>query len=134
MMEKELILENEYVSLWFYPEDKIVHHQLHKFIFGDHYKDFFTKGADVFEENGCVKWLSDDTHSSALRQEDIDWGMVNWVPRMIKAGWKYWALVMPNKAVAKMNHRELIEHFKEQGVTVEIVSNTQEGLAWLRSK
>ena len=37
-----------------------------------------TRGADVFIENKCTKWLSDDQENAALRKEDIEWGQSHW--------------------------------------------------------
>jgi hypothetical protein len=127
-MEKETIIDNEYASLWYYPEKKIVHHKFHQFIHGEKFREVMMKGADLFEQKGCVKWLSDDRNNSALRKEDIDWGNQNWAPRVIGAGWKYWALMMPDKTVGKMNMRPLIEQYSQQGVQVEIFDDLDEAL------
>jgi hypothetical protein len=133
-MEKEIIIDNEYASLWFYPEHKIVHHKFHQFIHGDKFREVLMKGADLFEQKGCKKWLSDDRNNSALRAEDIEWGNQNWAPRVLNAGWKYWALMMPDKVLGKMNMRPLIDQYLEQGVKVEIFDDVDEALKWLSGK
>ena len=130
-MQKETILENDYASVWYYPEEKIIHHKFHKFIFGEIFQKVMTKAADVFEEKGCKKWLSDDRKNWALRKEDIDWGELNWKPRVLKAGWKFWAVLMPDKVVGKMNMRTLIDEYQKEGVTVEIFDDIDEALNWL---
>ncbi len=133
-MEKEIIIDNEYASLWYYPEQKIVHHKFHQFIHGDKFREVLMKGADLFEQKGCVKWLSDDRNNSALRAEDIEWGNQNWTPRVINAGWKYWALMMPDKVLGKMNMRPLIDQYLKQGVNVEVFDDVDEALKWLASR
>ena len=133
-MPKETIIENEYASLWYYPEQKIVHHKFHKFIFGEKFQEIMMKGADIFEEKGCVKWLSDDRNNSALPQEDLAWGEANWKPRVLNAGWKYWALVMPDKSAGKLAMRPLVEQYLKEGVTVEIFDDSDEAFKWLESK
>lgn len=130
---KQIILEDEFASLWYYPQIKVVHHKFHKFIYGDHFKKVLSQGADFFEREGCVKWLSDDRNNSALPKEDADWAMTEWNPRVIQAGWKYWAMILPDKSIGKMNMKRLIANYQEQNVTIEIFEDPDTALVWLSS-
>ena len=38
-MSKTTILENESFTLWYYPEQKIIHHKFHKFIYDEDFKE-----------------------------------------------------------------------------------------------
>jgi len=131
---KEVLIENDIVSLWYYPEKKIIYHSIHKFLYGDLFQEVMLKGLDYFEKKGCQKWLSDDRSNSVLRKQDTAWGEINWKPRMIKAGWKYWALLLPDRAIGKLSMKGLIEEYKELGVVVEIFDNIDQGFKWLDSK
>lgn len=128
------ILENEFATLVIYPDKKIVHHTFHKFIFGEHFQEVMTKGADAFIAGGFSKWLSDDSGNSALRQQDFEWGQQHWENRILKAGWKYWAIIPPEKAIGKMNMKSIITRYKEKGVTVETFSDVESALKWLESR
>ena len=128
------ILDNEFATVNVHPDKKILQHKFHKFIFGDAFREVLTKGVDAFEENHCTKWLSDDRNNSALKQEDLTWTQTIWEPRVLKAGWKYWALVMPDKTVGKMSMKGLVDHYAKVGVTVEIFDSPEKGMAWLESK
>jgi hypothetical protein len=130
----ETILDNEYATLWYHPEDKIIHHKFHKFIWGDDFRDVLIKGVEIFEEHHAQKWLSDDRNNSALRQEDTDWGVNVWNPRMVKAGWKYWAVVMPEKVIGKMNLRRFVKINSDLGITVQVFSDPDEALIWLKAQ
>ncbi len=58
-MSRQTIIETEYATLWYYPEEKIVHHQFHKFIHGDEFRKVMLKGAgSQFKQN--------DVHEVAL--------------------------------------------------------------------
>ena len=133
-MVKKTILENNYASLWYYPKEKIIHHKFHKYIFGDMFREVMTKGADIFIEKGCTKWLSDDRNNWVLKQEDVDWGDVNWGPRVIKAGWKYWAIILPDKVIGKMNMKILIDYYLKKGITIDIFEDVAEALQWLTNQ
>ncbi|MCB9205855.1 MAG: hypothetical protein H6612_12430 [Ignavibacteriales bacterium] len=128
------LVENEYATLKVYQEKKIVHHEFHKFMFGDNFKNFMLKAADVFVQNHCHKWLSDDRGNSALRQEDLEWAQQNWEPKIFKAGWKFWAIVLPEKVVGKMSMKGIIDRYKQMGVTVNIFSDPNLALAWLEKQ
>ena len=132
-MPPTTVLDNEFVTMWYYPEDKIVHHQFHQFMFGQPFRDALMTGADLFEKNGAKKWLSDDRANSALPQEDTDWSNQNWLPRVIKAGWKYWALILPEKAVGQMNMQRFMKQFADFGVTARVFANPDEALVWLKT-
>jgi hypothetical protein len=130
----EKVLDNEFATLYVYPEKKVVHHVIKKFIFGDAFRTLMTRGADVFEEYNCSKWLSDDRKNSALKQEDVEWGQINWENRILAKGWKYWALVMPEKAIGQMNMRRLVDRYAGMGVTVSVFSDPDKAMAWLNSR
>ncbi len=132
-MSRQTISETEYATLWYYPEDKIVHHQFHKFIHSDEFRKMLMNGVDVFKQYGADKWLSDDRLNGAMTAEDIQWGQDVWTPAVFAAGWKYWAIMMPDKVVGKMSMRRLIDQYSEMGVTVDIFDDTDEALKWLRS-
>lgn len=132
-MPKQIISDTEYATLWYYPEDKIVHHQFHKFIHSDEFRSMLMKGVEVFKQYGADKWLSDDRLNGAMTAEDIQWGQDVWTPAVFAAGWKYWAIMMPDKVVGKMSLRRLIDQYSEMGVQVDIFDDTDEALKWLRS-
>ena len=118
----------------FIPIKKIVHHQIKKFIYGEPLKTLMTRGADVFIEHGCTKWLSDNRNNSALRKEDVEWGQQNWEGRILKKGWKFWALVMPEKVVGQMNMQKIVDRYADIGVTVEIFSDPDKAMSWLEKQ
>ena len=128
------IVDNEFATLIVYPGRKIVHHRFKKFIFGEAFQDIMTKGADLFIQYNCTKWLSDDRENTAFRQEDIKWSQKFWEKRILEAGWKHWALVMPKKAVGQIAMKEIIDRNKGMGVTVEIFNNPTQAMEWLEKQ
>ena len=132
-MAKRLVLENEFVQMWFYPEAGIVHHQFRKFIWGDAFREVLNEGLKVFVHEGATKWLSDDRESSALSKADTDWSMSDWFPRIAAAGWKYWAIVLPQSVLGEMNIKRFINAYSEQGLIVQVFDDPAPALAWLES-
>ena len=133
VMPKETILDTDYATLWYYPEEKIVHHAFHRFIYGQKFRDVLEKGMEIFKKHEAQKWLSDDRKNSALPADDTKWAMEDWFPKVFEAGWKYWAIVMPDKAVGQMNMNRFISMYAEKGLTIELFEDLDEALDWLKS-
>jgi hypothetical protein len=128
------VLDTATVGLWYHPEEKIVRHQIRKFIMGDAFKNLLTAGAEIFEQHHADSWLSDDRASPVLRPEDIAWGHENWFPRVAAAGWKRWAIVQPEKAVAQASMRGLSTTYAKAGVTSKWFTDPDDAFAWLKSR
>ncbi|MGH7434497.1 MAG: hypothetical protein ACRENE_02400 [Polyangiaceae bacterium] len=128
-----VIIVNEAATLVYHVQHKIVHHTLHKPVWGESFRDILTRGAELLERRHATKWLSDDRANAALRPEDGKWAMEVWSKRAIAAGWKYWAIVMPDAALGKANMRRFIREYADQGVTVQIFGSAEEALAWLKN-
>jgi hypothetical protein len=127
------VMDDSNVSMWYYPESKILHHQVHQFFFGQTFRTVMNKGVEVFQKYGASKWLSDDREVSAWAKEDLEWGDRDWFPRVAKSGWKYWAIVMPAKVVGQMTMRKLADTYSSRGVKTRVFSNPDEAKQWLES-
>ena len=101
-MTETVIWENEYVTLKFHEDTKIVHHECHQYLFGDRFRECLTRGVATLEKYGAKKWLSDDRKTSALPPDDANWSEVEWAPDAFEKGWRYWAIVLPERAIGKM--------------------------------
>lgn len=133
-MEKETVLENEFITVWYHSDTKIIHHQFHKFAHGQALRDALSAGAETLKKNGAKKWLSDDRKNTVVNDEDLQWTSTVWRSMVTKAGWKYWAIVLPEKAVGKMNMNRIIADYANTGVTVQLFSDPDDGLKWLEDQ
>lgn len=127
------IIDNENASLWYHPESGIIHHKFKKYMWGDAFKEVLETGLAEMEKRGATKWLSDDRNNSALREEDGAWAQDDWTPRVLAAGWKYWAVVLPENVIGKMNMKHFIDQQAQAGVTVKVFSDPNEALGWLEN-
>jgi hypothetical protein len=127
----ETILSSEHVSLLYHPDTKIVHHEFKQFVFGEQFRAVLMAGLEIMRANGASKWLSDDRGNSSLSQEDQDWADRVWLPAVMAAGWKYWAVVMPANVVGQMNIRKWAEKFRGRGVTAMVFTDPDAALKWL---
>lgn len=132
--EAIFLIDNERASLRYYPHEKIVHHELHTFVSGELFRSILEKGLEAFQQHGATKWLSDDRGNSALTPADANWATHDWAPRVIAAGWKFWAVVMPENVLGQMNMSRWIKQYAERGVTAKAFSDPIEAMMWLRSQ
>jgi hypothetical protein len=128
------VLDNPFVTVWFHSHTKIVHSKVHKFITGKEFRDFLMAGQDALVKHGARKWLSDDRNSPVLKKEDVEWGNQHWLPECVRHGWKYWAIVQPEKVLAQMRMEELVKKFGEHGVTSRFFSDDGLAMRWLESQ
>ena len=132
-MTLDIVAETDMVTLWYHPEEKIVHHQIHKYAYGEEFRRVLVLGVETLKKNGACKWLSDDRSHKAIPKEDIDWGRNEWTGMAIKAGWKYWAIVPPTSAVGKMSYERMIEEYRSLGVDVSVFDDAEQAMEWLKS-
>ncbi len=133
-MPKITVYDSPVVTVWVHPETKIVHSQIHKFVSGKEFQSFLMAGLDALITHKATKWLSDDRSNSVLRKEDVDWGNQNWFPQCVRNGWKYWAIVQPEKVLAHAPMERLVEDYKKYGITSKFFSDATAAMIWLEQQ
>ena len=133
-MSKITVVDNPFVTLWYHTDKKVVHHELHQFIYGEAFREFLLKGTEALKKHGAKKWLSDDRANTVLSQEDAEWGKTNWFPQTVQAGWKYWAIVRPKKVLAQMGMERLVKEYADHGVVAQFFSDPEEAMTWLEKQ
>ena len=132
--KKITVLDTKLVSLWYYPDDKVVHTQIKQFITGEPFKEFLLAGTALVEQHRAEKWLSDDRSCPVIHPADIDWADAVWFPRTAAAGWKYWAVVQPEKTVGQAMVKQLLDKFARRGVMSKWFTDPADALWWLQSR
>jgi len=133
-MPPVVVLDTKQITVRYYPESKIIHHEMHEYTHGKDFRDALMAGVEAMKRYGADKWLSDDRKNPVLNSDDRQWGEDVWAPQVLKAGWKYWAIVQPEKALARVRMEERGEAFAKRGVTVEFFAEPGEALRWLTSR
>lgn len=133
MSKKITLIENEYATLIYRTDAKFVHHTFHKPISGESFRNVLNTGIDALTEHNAIKWVSDDRENLALPPEDTAWSKEDWFPRALAAGWKYWALIVPQNIMARMNMKEFVDSYAEQGLRIRVFSKPEEAIAWIKT-
>lgn len=128
-----IILDSEAALLQYHPRAKIVHHEFRRFVHGDELRNVLTKGLEIFEQHNACKWLSDDRHNGPLKPSDEQWALTQWFPKVKAAGWRYWAVVMPEKVLGQMNMKRWIALYSPHGIDARAFDDPEPALRWLES-
>ncbi len=129
---KDTLIDNEYVRMWYYPKPGIIHHQFLQPVSSEAFQNTLISGLRVLQKYGAQKWLSDDRLNSILSAEDNSWSHNFWLPRAYKAGWRYWAVLPPNKARGHVNMKRITEEVGHlPRIEIGIFSDPDEALQWL---
>ena len=130
-MPKNTVFDNDDVVLWYHTASKIVHHKVKRPIMGDRLRNVLDLGYELLKRNGAQKWLSDDRLLGPFSREDQQWCEEVWFPKTRDAGWRYWAIVLPEKVLGKMSLQYFERKYSEQGISARFFQNDKEGLQWL---
>ncbi|HEX2907285.1 MAG TPA: hypothetical protein VHO69_10525 [Phototrophicaceae bacterium] len=124
-------IDNEYATLRYYPDKKIIHHTFHKPISGPEFRQVLNRGIEIMRENEAHKWLSDDRGNMALPPDDTEWSKTDWFPRAREAGWKFWALVVPQDLFARINLKDFVDTYYRQGLRIMVFTEPASAMNWL---
>lgn len=130
----QLIHQNERITLWYYPELKIVHHQMLAPPTSDEFRELLIKGTETLERYHAIKWLSDDRGNTLLRPQDEEWAQAVWLPRVLQAGFKHWAIVLPEAAIGKLNMTRLATLHARFGINSRVEATPQPAFDWLKAQ
>ena len=130
-MSPKVITDTEFATLWLHADTNVIHHQFKKYIHGPPFREVLEAGLVLMVNQHCTKWLSDDSNNGAITPEDEKWSQNDWFPRMMKAGWKHWAVLPPTKVVGQMNIKRFADTYRKLGLNARIFTNETEALTWL---
>ncbi len=127
------VFDDEHMTVEYLADKKIVYHTIHKPVGGQVFRDALMAGTAALKQYGACKWLSDDRKNGPLSPDDIEWGLHNWNIPTIKAGWKYWAVVVPEELIAAGSLTPTMEGLYALGLRMLAFSKLDEAIEWLDS-
>jgi hypothetical protein len=127
-------LDNELVTVHCDLEAGIVHHVMHRFVVSAMFRQALETGLALMQAHGASKWLSDDRRNRAISSDDAQWARGDWRPRAIAAGFRTWAMVLPEGVVGQMRTRRIVEYARGSGLTVETFDDADAALRWLEQQ
>jgi hypothetical protein len=133
MSDPIVISDSIYATMVYYSDKGIIHHTFHQHMEGEPFRAFLNAGTDAMKQHGATKWLSDDRKNTLVTPEDFKWANEDWVARTLKAGWKYWAIIVPNEVEGRISMKGAIDSFFEMGLRINLFSSVEKAMEWLES-
>jgi hypothetical protein len=127
------IIDDEKRSLVYHTDIGVIHHTFKSPVYGKDFRDLLVAGAECMEKYHGTKWLSDDRRNGPISPEDGTWGETIWGSRVIRAGFKFWAIVVPAHAVGSLQMHRFADQYRKRGVTVNIHDQLEPAWEWLKS-
>jgi hypothetical protein len=127
-----IIVDNEFITVQYLPDKKIIYHTVHKPIDYKQFTDAVYAGSEVLMANGACKWLSDDRKNGPL-PEAMRTGAKDWGAGLIAAGWKYWANVVPEETAAARTLVPVVDALFDLGLHLMVSTNLEEAFQWLEN-
>jgi len=131
---KELVFENEFATLSYDTESRIVQSVVKQSIPVEKMKELLNKICETLKSRSATKLTTDARKTGILPPEFDEWRRKDWVPRMVRAGWKHWAPVFPPSVITQLHMKRLIKDFQDVGIQVQPVTSPEEALQWLGSQ
>jgi hypothetical protein len=126
------VYDTEHITIKYLPDKKIIYHTVHKPIpSGQPLREALMCGFDMLQHYGASKWVSDDRLNGPMSVEDREWGHTNLNSRAMEAGWKYWALVVPEQLVAAGTMMPTITELFKLGLRMMVFSKVEEAFKWI---
>ena len=82
-------------------------------------------------ERRSSRWLADCRGMKAIQQADQDWLDQVWFPRMLAAGLKRMAVVMPRSVLASVNVRQILDRVPDTSLSTAYFATVEEAVPWL---
>ena len=127
-----IIVDNEFITLRYLPDKKIIYHTVHKPIESRLFMAAWDAGSEVLRKNGACKWLSDDRKIGPFGDELVA-GRKEWGAGLIAAGWKYWANVVPEETAAARKLVPVVDTLFDLGLHMMVSTNLDEAFQWLEN-
>jgi SpoIIAA-like len=82
-------------------------------------------------EHHASRWLGDCRYMKAIQQSDQDWIVQSWFPRLLQAGVRRMAAVIPKSGLAKMNLEDILIRVPGTHLDVAYFATVEEARRWL---
>ncbi len=133
-MPVETLLQTPSATIQYDTDLKIVRHQTFSALRQGEYREVLWLGVETLQRRAAQKWLSDDRKSGAMGEDDEEWAQRVWLPAAVRSGWKYWAIVLPERDAGRRVLKRASEALSTAGILARTFSDPVEAQRWLESQ
>lgn len=130
-MRYDTVLDTEWLNVRYYPEAGIIHHTWKKTCSGQVFRDMMLEASDYLGSHKGSKWLSDDRLFMAMTDEDNLWGQRVWFAKTVHAGWKHWAILLPERQAGQESMQMMVNEYRAAGINAKVFDTLESATDWL---
>ena len=71
-MSETIILDNQYITIRYLPDKKMIYHTVHQPFGGQDLRDALATGFDALRQYGLHKWLSDERKAVVSSRDNLE--------------------------------------------------------------
>jgi hypothetical protein len=101
------------------------------FAFTNEMREGHNKGLELLKEKKAFRWISDLRLAKTVAEDDQEWLREDWKPRLLEAGMRYSAIIVPQSALGRIQMKTLMERSKDKIAERRYFDDIREAKAWL---
>lgn len=129
-----IIVETDVLHIEWLATERVVKKTATGFVLSEVLRPSYEAMLAFVERHRATKIFSDNRQMWPTGREDLEWIEKEWLPRMLRAGWRTWAVLEPATSLGAMNVRRWIALYRAHGVSVQTFQSEEAALAWLREQ
>ena len=111
--------------------DKCVHSEWKAFANSDEFRAALMRALEAIKDTHAIAYLSDTRNVKVIVHGDQNWVNEVWVPLLIAAGVKRFALVKAESGLGKLNVEDVINMVDNRGLQMRGFDSVQNARMWL---
>lgn len=127
----DLYLDEPWVSIRWDGVHKYVHTEWKAFATSDEFRAALMRALDAIRDKHAVAYLSDTQKVKVVVHKDQTWAYEVWVPLLVVAGVKRFALVTAQSGLGKLNVEDVIDLVDNKGLLMRGFDSADEARKWL---
>jgi hypothetical protein len=127
----DLYLDEPWVSIRWDNVHKYVHTEWKAFANSDEFRAALMRALDAIKDKHSAAYLSDTRKVKVIVHEDQNWANEVWIPLLVAAGAKRFALVKAESGLGKLNVEDVINMVDNRGVLMRGFDSVQNARMWL---
>jgi hypothetical protein len=127
----DVYLDKPWVSIRWDKVHKCVHSEWKSFANSDEFRAALMRAIDAIKDRHAIAYLSDTRKVKVIVHGDQNWVNEVWVPLLIAAGVRRFALVKAESGLGKLNVEDVINMVDNRGLLMRGFNSVQNARMWL---
>ncbi|MEO1286902.1 MAG: hypothetical protein AAFV93_03980 [Chloroflexota bacterium] len=86
---------------------------------------------EEIDKHQFTRWITDARAISGMSPEAAQWILTEWLPNMQDTTWRYWALVVPEALVGRMQMMQFMQAVSDLGIQIRTFTTMEDAQDWV---